>query len=282
MKNIPKEKVVFLSAITSDIGIALAKRYSRDGYTVVGTYRSNALLNELAGLPNLHLFYCDLNNKKTIKDSVSKFSALELRWETFISCAAWPLPLTKFFDSDFEEWSKSVDVNAIAQLCVLYSLYPFRREDLITNAVFFAGPGTNNAVKNFSALTVSKIMLIKMCELLNAENDDLNIFVVGPGWTKTKTHKFILSDPHVSDEKYKETLNFLQNQEGTSLDDIYDCIRWLCIQGKHISGGRNFSVVHDVWGKAELAKELLKDINMYKLRRHRNDWRDKGDKNYER
>lgn len=276
MQASPQKKVVYLSAITSDIGIALAKRYSREGYAIAGTYRSETLLPHLTPLHDCHLCFCDLADQKSIEDSVKQFAALGLRWETFISCAAWPPPMGRFFASDFDEWSQSVHINAIEQLRVLHSLYPLRNPEVVANVVFFAGPGTNNAVKNFSALTISKIMLIKMCELLDFENEDLNVFIVGPGWTKTKTHNVILSDPHVSREKYAETLKFMQSQEGTSMEDIYDSIRWLSEQGRQIAGGRNFSVVHDFWGFEEMAETLRKDYNMYKLRRCRNEWKDRA------
>ena len=253
-KKCAKKKVVFISSITSDIGIALAKRYLRDGYIVAGTYRSKNLLHELTNFNDCYLYYCDFEDKESISESVSQFAADELRWDTFASCAAIPNPLTKFFESDFDEWSCSVHINAIEQLRVLHALYPTRNTDVVPNVLFFAGPGTNNAVTNFSALTVSKIMLIKFCELLDAECKDLNVFIVGPGWTKTKTHERILSNPHVSPEKYKETLDFMRNKQGTSMDDIYDCIRWLSDKGKIVAGGRNFSIVHDYWGTNELSQ----------------------------
>jgi len=268
-------KAVFLSAITSDIGIALAERYARDGYTVVGTYRAKELLPQLESLPQCHLFYCDLSNRQTVDDSIAQFAALDMPWETFISCAAWPPPLRGFFQSDFDEWNRSLHVNAIEQLRVLHAVYSLRDQSVVPNVVFFAGPGTNSGVKNFSALTVSKLMLIKACELLHAENDDLNVFIVGPGWTRTKTHTEILSDPFVSPEKRQETLEFLRSGSGTSMDDIYACIRWLSEVGRPVAGGRNFSIVHDYWGSEELAEELAADPNMYKLRRHRNDWKDR-------
>ena len=56
------------------------------------------------------------------------------------------------------------------------------------------------------------------------------------------------------------------------MDDIYDCIKWCIVQGKHVAGGRNLSVVHDPWKKdgMELAKQLYQDTDKYKLRRFRN------------
>lgn len=269
------KKVVFISSVTSDIGMALAQRYAKEGYIITGTYRSKKLLNKLSFISKDNLFFCDLSDINTIQELTTQFKQTGLKWETFISCASWPPPLTSFFDSDFEKWSASIHINAIEQFRVLYELFPLRNKDCISNVVYFGGPGTNNAVKNFSALTVSKHMLLKFCELLDYENEDLNVFTIGPGWTKTKTHELIINDPNVSKDKKRETLEFIQNHEGTSMDDIFDCIRWLSKKGKSIVGGRNFSVVNDRWGNKELEDELKNDFNMYKFRRYKNNWKEK-------
>jgi NAD(P)-dependent dehydrogenase (short-subunit alcohol dehydrogenase family) len=262
--------VVFLSSITSDIGIALARHYVADGWIVAGTYRSTGLLAQVRELGVEHLYFCDLADPATIAQSTAEFAKSGLQWTTFISLASLPPPLCSFFGGSFDEWSHSVHVNAIEQLRQLHSLYPFRHANATADVVFFAGPGTNGAPKDFSALTVSKIMLIKMCELLHAEAPDLNPFIVGPGWTRTKTHDLILSDPNVSPEKKAETEAFLARGGGTPMSDIYQSIRWLATQGRDVAGGRNFSVVHDIWGSSELATALRSDPGMYKLRRHGN------------
>jgi len=271
-----KKKIAVIISITSDIGIALAKRYARDGYGIIGTYRSKKLLNELKGIPDIRLFPCDLSDIDSISAFIKIFSGLNLKWDVFISCPCDPLPAQAFFNCDFDEWSDSVHINVIEQLRVLHQLHPFRNKDRKTvDVVFFAGGGVNNAVINFSAYTASKIMLIKMCEFLDAENEDLNIFIVGPGWTRTKTHELVLANVERSDERRDKILEFLKSGKGTSMDDIYGCIKWLCEQGKGVASGRNFSVVNDKWKGAlskVLAKELRSDMNMYKLRRYRNDF----------
>ena len=114
-----------------------------------------------------------------------------------------------------------------------------------------------------------------MAEFLDFENKDLNVFIVGPGKTKTKMHYLIMNDPHVSREKYLETKELMEQQQGTSLKDIYECIEWLRREGKRIAGGRNFSIVHDPWRpdkRGALVKKLREDSNMYKLRRGENDF----------
>lgn len=274
MKNFGK-KNIFILSLTSDIGLALAKKYAAQGHDVTGTYRTEKHLEQVESIPNCRWLYCDLENPKSIVQCVSQYKELNLAWDIFISCPCTPLPLGNFFQCDFNEWSHSIHVNAIEQLRILHALYPLRNSSEICDVVFFAGGGTNNAVLNFSAYTVSKIMLIKMCELIDAEEKDLNIFIAGPGWTKTKTHYITLDHVDKSDKKYFETVEFMKNGIGTSMDDIFNCIDWLCEQGKEVASGRNFSVVHDKWKdeeKASLSLALKADLNMYKLRRFKNDF----------
>lgn len=268
-------KTILILSVSSDIGSFLAQKYLSSGHRVIGSYRSTQMIKALTQHPHCHLFACDIHDPQSLFLFVEHIKQLGVHWDTFISCVGYPLPLQSFFDSDFAQWQQSVEVNSLDQLRAIHMLYPLRNPQGISDVVFFAGGGTNNAVVNFSAYTIGKIILTKMCEFLDAENPDLNIFIVGPGWTKTKTHQMILNDPHVSRVKYEETKRFLKNKEGTCLEDIFSCIQWLCAQGRVIAGGRNFSVVYDPWRSSQREKlidQLKADSGMYKLRRHNNDY----------
>ena len=116
----------------------------------------------------------------------------------------------------------------------------------------------NSAPPKLSAYTASKIMLIKMCELLDAENSDLKFFIVGPGFVKTKIHDLIKA-------------NLTAGKKEIDMEDIYKGIRWLTAQEKIIVGGRNFSIAYDCLGDDRLAGELWEHEDMYKLRRRKND-----------
>lgn len=268
------KKTIVIVSLTSDIGVALAQRYAQEGHRIIGTYRTKKHLELLKHIPDPQLFYCDLEDRGSVDRFLNGYRKLNAPWDVFISLPCTPLPLRSFFQSQFDEWSRSIHINAIEQLGVLHGLYPMRNATKQCDVVFLAGGGVNNAVLNFSAYTVSKIMLIKMCEFLDAENEDLNVFIVGPGLTKTKTHHMTLEhlDPH--DKKYARLSEFMKTGVGgTSMDDIYGCVTWLCGQGKAVASGRNFSVVNDQWkgeARERLASALKSDSSMYKLRRHRN------------
>jgi hypothetical protein len=116
-------------------------------------------------------------------------------------------------------------------------------------------------------------MLIKMCELLDDENKDLNIFIVGPGFVRTKTHFETIRAGKNAGANLRRVKEFLDSgSPGTPVQKIYDCVRWLERQGRTIAGGRNFSVVNDKFGDKRMVEQLKKDRDMYKLRRCRNAW----------
>ncbi len=266
-------RTVFIVGVGSGIGRDLAERYLREGFTVVGTYRTEKSVADLRN-PNLHLIPCDLNNPSDIDRALVQYKNLRRPWSLFISSAGSMEPIGSFFEVDFDAWEESVGLNSLAQLRFLHGLHPFRANDALCHVVFFAGGGTNGPFRNYSAYCVSKIMLIKMCELIDDENSDLNVFIVGPGWVRTRIHEQTLGHAREAGSNYDRTLKFLRSgAPGTPAQDIYDCINWCINQGKEVSGGRNFAVVHDSWRTRGplLAEELHSDANKFKLRRSGNE-----------
>ena len=137
--------------------------------------------------------------------------------------------------------------------------------------LFFAGGSTNNATVNYSAYTISKIALIKMCELLDAEVPDIKFTIIGPGWVKTKIHEATLRAKEKAGNNYKKTIEKLSGNECTPMEAVLDCCDWLIKAPREVISGRNFSAVFDKWGSEELVKMLKQNINIYKLRRFGND-----------
>jgi len=161
-------------------------------------------------------------------------------------------------------------VNFISQLEVIHFLYKLRSGNK-NSIILLAGGGTNNPFTNYSAYCVSKIALIKMCELIDDEYKNLNTFIIGPGFTKTKTHLETIKAGKKAGKNYLRVKKFLKSSnQGTSFKKIYECILWGIKESRKVTGGRNFSVVHDKWGTNRLKTNLLNDTGKYKLRRFKN------------
>ena len=267
-------KAVIIS-ISSDIGHALAKRWRQKGIDVSGTYRTPSSLVDDLEKCGVKLFKCDVGNPLSLRNACEQLRLTSSPWDYLVLCPGTQEPVGAFMDSDFEQWAKSVEVNFIRQLQVVHELLPSRNTKSKHPPVvlFFAGGGTNSAPVNYSAYTVSKIALIKMCELLDAEISDTNFVIVGPGWVKTKIHQATLKAGHKAGANYQKTLDKLAGDECTPMEKVLDCCDWLMGAQRRAVGGRNFSVVFDQWGKPAVTQKLLKDPHMYKLRRQGNDWK---------
>ncbi len=268
MSNPP---TVFILSLSSDIGTELAQRYLTDGWRIIGTYRHSpvAVFNNH---PNVQQVCCDISDAKSIFQLSEQFRANHWHWSLMISSVGTLEPIGSFTQANFRDWESSVLTNSTRQLAAFHSLYEFRAPCTVSLALF-AGGGTNGTFTNYSSYCLGKIALMKMCELLDDECPDLNPFILGTGWVKTKIHQQTLSAGLNAGINHERTQSFLDHkQQGTSHDDIFACIEWCRTQGKAVAGGRNFSIAHDPWreGGLPLIQELTSDSNMYKLRRYKN------------
>jgi NAD(P)-dependent dehydrogenase (short-subunit alcohol dehydrogenase family) len=194
-------------------------------------------------------------------------------WDTLILCPGDLAPVGPFDQTDFDEWENSLAINFTAQLRLVRELLHSRRRNSqsLPMVLFFAGGGTNGATVRYSAYTVSKIALIKMCELLDAEIPDVRFTILGPGWVQTKIHEATLSAGQRAGDNLRRTQDRLNKRDFVPMEKVLDCCDWLVGQPREVVGGRNFSVTGDEWGSEVLAKRLMEDPNLYKLRRAGND-----------
>jgi NAD(P)-dependent dehydrogenase (short-subunit alcohol dehydrogenase family) len=265
-------KTVLILGLTSDIGRELALRYRAAGWNVAGTHRSGTVP---AGLPaDCTLLACDFADRASVDRFGRAWAALGRAWDVLVVAVGTEEPIGPFLDCDPDDWERCLDINAVHPLRALRALLPSRRPDGSAAVAFFSGSGTNSPAPAYSGYAAAKILLIKMCELLDAEVTDTNFFIIGPGIVRTKIHQQTLNAPERSGRNHAKVVEFLDSgNPGTSHDDIHTCIDWCVTQGRRVVGGRNLSLVHDAWrrGGQPLANYLLSHPDAYKLRRRGNE-----------
>jgi NAD(P)-dependent dehydrogenase (short-subunit alcohol dehydrogenase family) len=271
---VKKERSAIIISASSDIGSSMSRRWLNNGWNVFGTYRTKSQAVDDLISNGIRLVPCDLSVPTSIGNACSNLRTICPKWDVLVLCPGKQDPIGAFEKSNFDEWEESVRVNFTSQIRIVHELLSSRNfnTDIGPCILFFAGGGTNNAPVNYSAYTVSKISLIKMCELLDAEIPDTRFVIVGPGWVKTKIHESTLKAGIRGDANYQLTIAKLASDECTPMEKVLDCCDWIIDSPHDLVSGRNFSVVFDMWGTEELAKKMAKEPNMYKLRRYGNDW----------
>lgn len=261
-------KTLLVIGLGSDIGRELAARFASDGWTVKGTYRT-APPADYESTP------CDLASPRSIAAAQRWLGERCRGWHAVVVAAGTEEPIGPFWECDDEDWERGVRINTLAPLRLVRTLYPLRDRGGAATVAFFSGTGTNNAAPAYSAYAASKLMLIKMCELLDAESADTGFFIIGPGIVRTRIHDETLRAGTRAGANLRRVEEFLRSSDpGTSHDDVYACVRWCMAAGKKVVGGRNISLVHDAWREgAALGEWLAADPNRYKLRRFGNEHR---------
>ena len=256
---------------SSDIGLALAKHWAFSEIDVIGSYRT--MSDELLLSTDLfkNLFHCDFADKDSINTFVQKVTAQDIQWDVLVICPGTMNPIGLFSNCNIDQWEMGISINLLSPLRILHGLLGSKRKSkLLPLVIFFAGGGVNSAPINYSSYTTSKIALIKVTELLDAEFEDIRFSIIGPGWVKTKIHEETLIASERAKSSADETQRRLELEDFNSMSRVIECVDWLLDTPKNIIGGRNFSVVHDQWGDSSLDLSLQADPNKYKLRRFGN------------
>jgi NAD(P)-dependent dehydrogenase (short-subunit alcohol dehydrogenase family) len=136
--------------------------------------------------------------------------------------------------------------------------------------IFFAGGGTNSSTVGFSAYTISKIALIKMTELLDAELPQIRFVIIGPGWVETKIHNQTLSNSQSPINILEETKRRIAQGDFIQMSKVVETIFWALAAPRELIGGRNFSVADDPIASKDFQLRLQEDNNLFKLRRYGN------------
>ena len=250
----------------------MAQRWIEKEWCIYGTYRTtSSAIDELLDC-GATLLECDLSDLKSVNHACLKLNELSPKWDVLVLATGALDPIGLFTDCDCEEWADSIQVNFTNQICMVHKLLSKRNRDnqLGPCVLFFAGGGINSGIVNYSAYTISKIALIKMCELLDAEIPDVRFTIVGPGRVDTKIHQATIAAGKIAGDNYKKTKYKLNSDELTTMEEVLDFCDWVINSEGDIVSGRNFSVVFDMWDTKELSEILLSDNNLYKLRRYGN------------
>jgi NAD(P)-dependent dehydrogenase (short-subunit alcohol dehydrogenase family) len=264
-------KTALILGITSDIGRELALRFAGEGWQIAGTHRS-PVAPKIPGAGKWTYLPCDLSSTASVDGAIKACRDAKLQWDLLVLAAGTEEPIGPFFAEDPDSWDQGVAVNALGPLRFLRGVYPLRNQLMAPAVAMFSGAGTNGTAPSYSCYCASKILLIKMCELLDSESQDTSFFIVGPGIVRTKIHDQTLAAGARSGNNLQKVGDFLNSpSKGTSHEDIHACLKWCLAAGKSVVGGRNIALVHDHWRVGDsLGAALRQDPNLYKLRRNGN------------
>lgn len=204
MENKAVKTAVIIGA-DSDIAKAMAPRLLADGYSLFNWKRGTS------------------------------FAELSFRWDLVIIFVGKVSPVGNWWDLKQDEWEECVQSNLFVPLRVLREIWSKRKNETGCTVIWFAGSNPQKIMNGYSPYNTAKMAVLKLVEQLDHETPDCKFVALGPGYVKTKIHKATL-DANWPNER------IARGDEGTSMESIYECLKWCVDQPKEMVGGINICV----------------------------------------
>ena len=230
-------RIVLVTGASRGIGLEAAKHFSKDGYQVIGTSRSNFNLGELIGDDSAISVELDLMSKESIKNLFADLKSKDLLPAVLVNNAG----ITKdqlFLRMKDEEWDDVIETNLNGLFRVTKAfIKPMVKNKFgrVINISSVAGLMGNSGQVNYSS---SKSAMVGFSRSLAKELGSRNITsnVIAPGFIETDMTTFLNDD-----EKIEVSKNIPMKRFGT-VEDVAKCILFLASDEANYITGQTISV----------------------------------------
>ena len=230
-------KVVLVTGASRGIGLEAAKHFSKEGYKVIGTSRSNFDLGELIGDDGAFSVQLDLTSKESIKNLFADLKSKDLLPSVLVNNAG----ITKdqlFLRMKDDDWDDVIETNLNGLFRVTKAfIKPMVKNKFgrIINISSVAGLMGNSGQVNYSS---SKSAMVGFSRSLAKELGSRNITsnVVAPGFIETDMTTFLNDD-----EKADVSKNIPMKRFG-NVEDVAKCIVFLASDDANYITGQTISV----------------------------------------
>ena len=230
-------KIVLVTGASRGIGLEAAKNFSKEGYKVIGTSRSDFNLGELIGDDRAISVQLDLMSKESIKNLFADLKSEDLLPSVLVNNAG----ITKdqlFLRMKDEDWDDVIETNLNGLFRVTKAfIKPMVKNKFgrVINISSVAGLMGNSGQVNYSS---SKSAMVGFSRSLAKELGSRNITsnVVAPGFIETDMTTFLNDD-----EKVEVSKNIPMKRFG-SVQDVAKCIVFLASDEANYITGQTISV----------------------------------------
>ena len=168
-------KAVFITGISRGIGLEIAKVFSKDGYHVYGSSRSNFDLNKALDTDNAAHFALDVNDRSSINDIFNEIAKSEFILECLINNAGITGPTAPLWEYNVEKWNKIVQINLMGTFNCCRAIVPNMISNNYGRIVNVASVAGKDGNANASAYSAAKAGTIGLTKSLGKELADKNI-----------------------------------------------------------------------------------------------------------
>ena len=215
-------------------------------------------------------FSADVSQPDEVKRLVESAMNRLPRLDGLVNNAGIYGPIGPTEDVDWQDWTRTVEVNLMGTVLACRAVLPTFREQGYGKIVNISGGGATSPLPRFSAYSASKAAIVRFTETLAEETQDSGVDVnaIAPGAMNTRLLDEVLAagPENVGEGFYAGSLK--QKKEGgvPVQKGAAACVYLLSSASDSITG-RLISAVWDPWEKLEDHRSDLAGTDVYTLRR---------------
>lgn len=181
-----KGKHIWIIGASSGIGEALAHELAARGALLTLSARNKNKLNALNQDLNASHFVCtlDISDLQSVQDALLRISKNTKRIDSIINLAALYDP-SSLDELDMEKTRKLVDVNLMGMFNLVHVVLPFLKKQGSGQLALCGSVAGFRGLPNGQPYSATKAAVINLAESLKAENMELDIKIINPGFVRT-------------------------------------------------------------------------------------------------
>ena len=271
-------KVAIITGANRGLGFEISKHFIQEGANLIICARNSKLLKESVQ----KLYSYSKNNEKIIslagdisnqnfseeiiRKGISTFKNIDI----LVNNAGIYGPMGKSEDVDWEKWKRSIEINLFGSVLMSRSVLKHFKDNKYGKIIQISGGGATSPLPMISSYAASKAAIVRYMETLSEENNSFGIDIncIAPGAMKTQMLEEVLKNgaQKIGKEFHAKMLK-INEEGGTPFEMATSLSVFLASSESDGISGKLISAVWDNWHKFKSNKKLLKEKDIFTLRR---------------
>jgi len=271
-----KNRYCLITGATRGFGEVLAREFWEAGASLALIARSRDGLERLVAnlgkrsRQEVITVAADLANPEATGEIVGRVRGKFPRLDVLINNAAIQGPIGSFWENDWEEWVKTIQVDLLSPIALCRAVSPWMIEQGGGSIINLSGGGATGPRANFTAYSTAKTALVRFSETLADELRPHNVRVncVAPGAMNTAMLNEVVGRgaDAAGQKEYAQAVKVKQSGGASMQRAAQLCLFLVSDAARGISG----KLISAVWDPITLLPEHLDELSgsdIYTLRR---------------
>lgn len=267
------DKVSIVTGAGRGIGKAIAKKFAREGSTVILAARSGKEIDETLseiinsggnGIAVSTDISLENEVKNLVKKTLDKFSKVDI----LVNNAAVITPIGPVQQIDAKDWEKTIRVNLFGTFYCIKEVIPHMISQKGGKIINLSGGGAFKPFPNFSAYSVSKAGIVRLTETVAEELKEYNIQVnaIAPGAIRTKIVSDVLENREAAGKEYERAKKVFESG-GADISKVEKLATFLASSESDGLTGRTLSAQWDDLGYIRRSISEIQSSDKFTMKR---------------